>query len=237
MNMSDVPRIAAPVLLAAAIALSFPHEPPAQPVELAPGEAPLPSVADMRGALAEVLTAGSPGYDRGTVRAAVTVLEFADFGCRYCARFAIETYPSLAAEFVQTGQVRWKSVPFALGMFPNGGAAARAADCAGAQGAAAYGRLHDRLFAGQSQWQDAPDPEPLFRSYAEAAGLDVGRYTACYASDRAAAELRAANGLADRLGVRATPTFFINGTRVEGALPVEQFRALLLEALRGSDGH
>jgi protein-disulfide isomerase len=237
MNVSEVPRVAAPLLLAAAIVLSFPPEPPPQPIELPAGEAPMPSPAETRGALAQALAPGAPGFDRGPRRAEVTVLEFADFGCRYCARFSLATYPALAAEFVRTGRVRWKSVPFALGMFPNGGAAARAADCAGAQGPAAFDRIHDRLFARQDEWQHVADPDSLFRSYAGAVGLDVTGYAACTASDAAAEHLHAANDLADRLGVRATPTFFINGTRIEGALPVEQFRGVLRDAMRGSDGH
>ncbi len=49
--------------------------------------------------------------------------------------------------------------------------------------------------------------------------------------------IRAANDLADRMGVRATPTFFVNGRRVEGALPAEQFRAVLMDALRPSRGN
>jgi protein-disulfide isomerase len=237
MNANDVPRIAAPLLLAAAIVLSFPHEPAPQAIELPAGEAPAPSLAETRSALAQALAPGAPGYDRGSTRGDVTVLEFADFGCPYCARFADETYPSLATEFVKPGRVRWKAMPFVLGMFPNGEEAARAADCAGNQGAAPFGRMHDRLFARADEWKRVSDPTALFRFYAAAVGLDVSRFAACYAGDEPDARIRAANALADRLGVRATPTFFVNGARVEGALPVEQFRAVLLEALGGSHGN
>ena len=159
------------------------------------------------------------------------MLEFADFGCRYCASFNAETYAQLAAEFVHTGKVRWKDMPFAVGLFPNGDAAARAAVCAANQGKAAYVRMHDRLFAEQAAWQDAPDPLPFLLSYAGDIGLDQTRFVACYASDASEARVRAANALADRMGVRATPTFFINGRRLEGALPADEFRTLLLEVL------
>jgi protein-disulfide isomerase len=237
MNANDVPRVAAPLLLAAAIVLSFPHEPAPRAIELPAGVAPAPTRAEARGALLEALSPASPGYDRGSTRAAVTVIEFADFGCRYCARFAEETYPSLADEFVKPGTVRWKVVPFVLGMFPNGDEAARAADCAGNQGAAAFGRMHDRLFARADEWKRASDPAALFRTYAVAVGLDANRFAACYAGQETDARIRAANSLADRLGVRATPTFFIDGARVEGALPAAQFRAVLLEALGGPHGN
>ncbi len=231
MNANDVPRIAAPLLLAVAIVVSYRPQPAPLPVELPPGEPPAPPAAEVRAGWQQALAPGSPGYDRGARAAPVTVLEFADFGCRYCASFTVATYPQLAAEFVRTGRVRWKEVPFALGMFPNGDVAARAAACAAEQGREQFAKLHDRLFAEQDAWQDAPDPDALFRSYAEAAGLDVTRFASCDTSDATEARVRAANDLADRMGVRATPTFFINGRRLEGALPAAQFRVLLLQAL------
>jgi protein-disulfide isomerase len=231
MNTSDIPRIAAPVALAVAIVLSYRPQPAPTPVELAPGEPPPPSAAAAHAGWTDVLAAGSPGYDRGAKAAPVTVVEFADFGCRYCASFTADAYPELAAEFVKSGKVRWIEVPFALGMFPNGDAAARAAACAAEQGRGQFVKMHDRLFAEQGAWLDLSDPTPLFRSYAQAAGLDLARYAACYTSDATEARVRAADDLADRMGVRATPTFFINGRRLEGALPAPQFRSLLLEAL------
>jgi protein-disulfide isomerase len=230
MNMNDVPRIAAPLMLAAAILLSAPHRAAMQPVELPAGEAPMPSLAETLGAFDQALAPGAPGNDRGSTRPAVTVLEFADFGCRYCARFAAETYPALAGEFVTTGKVRWRYVPFVLGMFPNGDEAARAGTCAADQGPA-FGRMHDRLFERQSEWTSASDPAGAFASLARAAGLDAARFASCYASDATAARVREANALAEHMAVRSTPTFFVNGNRVEGALPVEQFRTVLLDAL------
>lgn len=232
MNPNAVPRLAAPLLLSAAIVLSAPRSAPPPPIELPPGEPPAPSVTETRAVFDEALTPGSPGHDFGATRAAVTVLEFADFGCRYCARFTMETWPALAMDFVRTGKVRWKVVPFVLGMFPGSDAAARAAECAADQGRAAFARLHDRLFERQAEWAGAPDPAGLFHSYAAAAALDTARFASCYANNWPGERVRAANELADRMGVRATPTFFIDGHRVEGALPAVQFRAVLLDALR-----
>lgn len=59
------------------------------------------------------------GHDRGSPNAPVVVIEFADFGCHYCARFAHETFPALDEEFIQSERVRWKLVPFVLGGFRN----------------------------------------------------------------------------------------------------------------------
>ena len=234
MNINEIPRIAAPLLLAAAILVSWPRREAVPLVELPAGEAPLPSAGETLAAFERAAAPGAPGYDRGSVRAAVTVVEFADFGCRYCALFAAEAYPRLAEEFVRTGKVRWRYVPFVLGMFPNGDGAARAAECAAEQGKAAFGAMHDLLYAQQETWTGAGDPTEVFRSYAARARLDGARFANCYASGEPAARIRLSNELADQMGVRATPTFFINGMRLEGALPVERFRAVLLEALQPS---
>jgi protein-disulfide isomerase len=232
MNKNDVPRVAAPLIVAAAILLSFQLERAPRPIALQPVDPPPPSADSTRAGLERALAPGAPGFDRGAARSPVTVLEFADFGCPYCAKFATETYPPLAAEFVKTGLVRWRYVPFVLGIFTNGDEAARAAECAGEQGQAAFARMHDRLFAAQDEWKEAADPEGLFRSFASGAGLNAARFASCYAGDSVGQRVAAANALADQLGVRATPTFFINGERVEGSLPLDQFRAVLMDALR-----
>jgi len=232
LNAREVPRIAAPLLLAAAIVVSFKLEQPEPPVELPGGAPTAPSAEATQAAYVRALAPGSPGIDRGAARAAVTVLEFSDFGCPYCARFAAETYPALATEFVATGRVRWVYMPFALGIFPNGDEAARAADCAGEQGPAAFRRMHDRLFADQESWKGSADAASAFHALASDAQLDMTRFAACYAGDAPSRRVHAADALADEMAVRATPTFFVNGRRIEGALPVEEFRTVLLTALQ-----
>lgn len=155
----------------------------------------------------------------------MTVYEFSDFGCRFCALFSQGTYPELHREFVATGKVRWVSVPFVMGMFPNGETAARASECAAEQ--EQFFAMHDRLFAGQSEWAKSKEPEQIFAGYAKQIGLDAARFTSCYAVRRGG--LRTANNThaAELFGIRATPTFIVDGRLIEGALPVEQFRQVL----------
>src|SRR5690606_24185800 len=81
------------------------------------------------------------GWVTGLDDAPVTVIEFSDFGCPFCAQFALDTYPTLHTEFVLAGQVRWIYVPFVIGRFPNGEGAALAGECAGEQGR--FWQMHD----------------------------------------------------------------------------------------------
>ncbi|MGQ0814990.1 MAG: DsbA family protein [Gemmatimonadota bacterium] len=167
------------------------------------------------------------GYDRGNPNAAVTVVEFGDFGCTACGHFARESFQRVEDEFIKSGIVFWKYVPFVAGL-PNGAAAARAAECAAEQGT--FWAMHDRLYADQSRWLRERDPKGAFASYAREIGVDVAQYESCYRENRGKARTRRNNSVARELRVRATPTFFINGRAVQGVLPFETFRTLLHNA-------
>lgn len=172
------------------------------------------------------------GYDVGDPAAQVVLVNFSDFGCPYCAAFARETYPALEREYVRTGKVYFKYVPFVMGMFRNAAHAARAAECAADEGQ--FWPMHDRLYVTQAEWKSSVSPyEQAFRLDARALGIDAERFRACYVERRTDARTATATELADRLRIRATPSFFVNGRLVEGALPLAQFREVLDGAIRG----
>jgi protein-disulfide isomerase len=101
-----------------------------------------------------------------------------------------------------------------------------AARCAGALGR--YWPYHDRLFAGQPDFQR----DDLIR-YAVEVGLARAPFTACLDERRFAAAVEADVAQARGLGIRSTPTFIINNRPLVGAHPVETFRSVIDEALRG----
>jgi protein-disulfide isomerase len=166
----------------------------------------------------------------GDPNAPITVVEFSDFGCRFCRQFATETYPALYREFVMSGKVRWKYVPYVLGIFPNGELAARAGECAAEQGEKAFWAMHDVLFERQREWQQG-EARSTFGRFAQELGLDEKRFQGCYDKDLRGERIRGNNELGRQLGVRGTPAFFINGARVEGAIPLEMFRMGLEQML------
>lgn len=171
------------------------------------------------------------GYNIGDPNAPVTVIEFSDFGCQFCGTFARESFPALRKEFIDTGKVRWKYIPFVLGIFPNGDRAAIAGMCAAAQGNDAFWQMHDLLYQKQREWKSIGDgARALFERYAAELQLDTRRFANCYDTARPGPELTRNIRLGQQLGVRATPTFFINGARVEGAIPLDLFRRVLQEA-------
>jgi len=180
------------------------------------GQAPSPEVA-----LGELF------HELPAPDARVTVVEFSDFGCPYSRRFALTTFPTLREEYVDAGKVRWRFVPFVLGMFSNGSEAMRASTCVAEQGEQAFWAMHDTLFTAQDEWKAARDADTLFLRYAEASGADGETFLACYRDARSADRVAAARALATDGGVRSTPTFFVNGQIVQGAVPLGEFRSVL----------
>jgi len=170
------------------------------------------------------------GYDLGDPSAPISIVEFSDFGCHFCRQFATETFPTLEREYIETGKVRWKYIPFVLGIFPNGDRAAIAGVCAAQQGDEAFWTMHDVLYASQDEWKsEGGAARQLFARYAEDAGLDEGQFLRCYDQNEPARDITTNDRLGRQLGVRATPTFFINGARVEGAIPLDLFKRVLDE--------
>jgi protein-disulfide isomerase len=172
------------------------------------------------------------GYDEGDPRAPVVVVNFSDFGCPYCGTYARETHPAIAREFIATGMVFYKYVPFVTGMFPNGDQAARTAECAADQGK--FAAMHDRLYADQAAWKRSGRPEEVFGRAATAIGLDRELFDACLARGHTDARTAAATEAARRLAIRATPSFFIDGQLAEGALPLDVFRNVLGQLTNGA---
>ncbi len=166
----------------------------------------------------------------GPADAAVSVVEFSDYGCTYCRRFSTEIFPQLYTEFMETGKVRWVHVPFILGKFPNAEEASAAAICAAEQGDGVFWPVHMKLFGRQPEWRAASDPLPVFLGYLKSTGGDAAAFESCYRSDRPGRVLARVEQIAAAAGVAATPTFFVNGQLVQGAVPLAEFRSILGEA-------
>ncbi len=174
----------------------------------------------------EVVDLADFGFDEGDIEgAAIRVIEFSDFGCIFCARFHVEDYHVLRAEFVATGDVAWKYVVVTVGGFPNGDLAALTGECVGEQGR--FPAIRDLLFEEREAWLEAePSAAPgVFRGFAQSVGADMTAYDACMSGEEAAARVDLQNRIANEVGVRGTPTFIVEGFPVQGAPPLENFRA------------
>jgi protein-disulfide isomerase len=182
-------------------------------------------------------TTTTPLTDRskGSAKAPVTVYEMSDFQCPYCKRFALETFPSLERDYINTGKVRWVFINFPLtSVHPHASAAAELALCAARQ--RGFWRIHDLLFQNQDAWAPLKEAGPFFVSLADSAGLSKQRLLTCLQAPGTLNEVRADAEGAARSGATSTPTFYIEGGLVEGALPLQIFRQVLDSVFREKTG-
>src|ERR687898_2819105 len=154
-------------------------------------------------------TAGFRGYLKGSERAPVEITEYADYQCPFCQTFATLQMPTIEERLIKTGRLRWRYRDFPLQMHPFARLAAHSAACADEQGK--YWQQHNRIYDGQQEWSAARDAAPLFRKYAQAVGLDLGRYDSCMESGKYAGRIQADYNSGAELGVSSTPTLLVNG--------------------------
>ena len=160
------------------------------------------------------------GYTLGYEDAPVTIVEFGDYACSACAEFHELSWPDVKRELIDSGVVLWRHVPFLLG-FRRGEDGAKAAQCAADQGA--FWEMHDRLFLRQKEWASQRKPKNALVEYATALALDGEVFRTCFEKNHPEDRIDAANDAAKELGIRVTPVFFIDGFRIQGALPADAF--------------
>ncbi len=160
------------------------------------------------------------GPAKGPEKAPITIVEFADFECGFCAR-AGETVAEVMKKY--PGKIRLVFRDYPLGFHQNAIPAAVAARCAGDQGK--YWPMHDKLFA-----SEALDVASLKKAAREV-GVDAGKFDACLDGNKHAAAVKADMAAGDQAGVNGTPAFFINGVPLSGAQPMEAFTQIIDEEL------
>lgn len=174
---------------------------------------------------------GFPYKGRQTAR--LTVIEFSDYQCPFCARHFRQTLPSIEKDYVRSGRIKYVFHDFPLeSIHKEAFKAAEAAHCAGDQGQ--YWAMHDRLFADQKALSAADIP-----LHGRAIGLDAAKFARCLDEGKYAQKVRAAIADARKAGVRSTPTFFLGRAEsggvvkvlktVRGAAPYEKFKEALEE--------
>lgn len=162
----------------------------------------------------------------GPVNASVVVVEFGDFQCPFC-RQAFPTVRELSEKYKTRVKFIWRDFPLSS-VHPDAQMAAEAGECAQEQGN--FWAYHDALFINQHDLSASA----LVR-YAQQVGLDATAFSACLTSRRFEQEVTQDLQAGLRAGVAGTPTFFINGQRLEGAIPTSIFEQILNEELRAAE--
>jgi protein-disulfide isomerase len=140
---------------------------------------------------------------KGDKNARVSLIEFADYQCPFCARFYRETLPQIEENYIFTGKVKFFFRNFPLERsHPQAFKAAVAANCAGEQGK--FWAMHHRLFTHQEELGSKD-----LLQHAKMLALDSSKFTRCLDSEESAAKVRRDLAEGEKAGVKVTPTFFL----------------------------
>lgn len=159
---------------------------------------------------------------KGDENASVTIVEFSDFECPFCAQFYRDTWPKIKSEYIDTGKVKLYYRHYPLSFHPSAHKLAVASECANEQGM--FWEMHDKIFDNQAAGDFADD---TITSWAGELGMDTTSFAACLASTKYDEKIKSDTADGTTAGVDGTPAFFINGERLVGAQPFESFKAVI----------
>ena len=159
----------------------------------------------------------------------VTLIEYGDYQCPYCEQY-YPTVKSVVTEFNDKIFFQFRNFPL-TNLHRNAFAASRAAEAAALQGK--FWEMHDALYdpADYQAWTVAANPNPNFEQYAAQIGLNSAKFKKDFASDQVNQTINADMEAGNKLKITGTPSFFINGKKVEIANDLKSFQKVLNEAI------
>lgn len=160
---------------------------------------------------------------KGSANAPVTIIEFTDYECPFCARHFTQTGPTLNG-LIQSGELKLVTMDYPLPFHPQAQKAGEAAHCARDQGGdEAYYEMHDLLFS-----SGVVGGEAAFKEYAKQIGLDASKFDSCLTSGKFAKLVQDNLAYGSSVGVQGTPGFFVGNDEegyraISGACPATTF--------------
>ncbi len=203
--------------------------------EAAAPAAPLAAVADSgqmnkpdpHQAVMLAVTSGARHF-QGNANAPITIIEFGDFNCGYCGRWAHETLPRIREKYVDTGKVKLAYIHYPI-LGADSMTAAQGTECAAQQQDNRFWDYHNILYANQGIGFTPANLTKL----AVDLGLDKTAFEQCLANFKDQPIIDEDIRLAQVMGVRGTPAFLVNGIPLAGAYPYEDFEHVIEGLLAG----
>ncbi len=159
----------------------------------------------------------------GMADAKVTITEFSDFQCPFCAKFFREAEPQIKQEYIETGKVKFVYKHFPIATHSNAQKSAEAAECAADMGGQdAFWKMHDKMFQ-NSNLLSASN----LKRFAGEIGLNMTDFNLCLDSGVMRSRVVKDQEEGKKLGVTGTPSFFINGQKIDGAQPFSIFKSAI----------
>ena len=164
----------------------------------------------------------------GKADAPVTIVEFSDFQCPFCSR-AADVVTEVKKKYGKS-KVKIAFKHFPLPSHPEAKPASIASMCVADQSSDNFWKYHDLVFKNQRELS----PEKL-EEYAKKVGANIEKFKACFSSNKFQTLVESDQQQGEKLGVRATPTFFVNGRLISGAQPIEKFSEIIDEELASAE--
>lgn len=169
----------------------------------------------------------SSDWIRGNKEAGLTLVEYSDFQCPACASY----YPlvkNLESDYGEKLRTVYRHFPLRQ-THSNANLAGQAAEAAGKQNK--FWEMHDLIFEKQKEWADAREAQTIFENFARELSLDIEKFRNDLNSDEVKNKVETDFQSGLDSGVNATPTFFLNGKKIDNPRSYEQFKSIIDQAL------
>jgi protein-disulfide isomerase len=163
----------------------------------------------------------------GNPQAKVTVIEYASASCPHCAEFNNEVFPAFKAKYIDTGKIHYVFREFLTPPVEVAASGFLIARCAGKD---KYFNVLDAIYRGQQAMYQSGDYRGALLRIAESAGMTEAQFNACTTDDAALKALSDRVDKAVKDGINATPTFLVNGTKMDGAATLANLDAAIAAA-------
>lgn len=163
----------------------------------------------------------------GEGKSGVNVTEYGDFECPACYQY-YPVFKQLKEKYKDQVTFQFRHFPI-VSIHPKAMAAHRAAEAAGRQGK--FWEMHDILYEQQNSWKEVPNQATVFEGYATQLGLDMEKFKQDVTSGSVAADIQADIKAGEDAGATGTPTFLIDGIRIDNPNSIEAFEKLIEDAI------
>jgi len=182
------------------------------------------------------ITVNAVGRTLGNASAPVTIIEYADFQCPWCKRAAANIMPQIERDFIEPGKasLEFRHYPIVDRNGPGKEShwAAYAAECANEQGK--FWEYYQTLFANQKGENEGDFTKPKLEGFAKDLGLNEEQFNSCLESEKYSDVVAQMQKEGEAQGVTGTPTFFINGVKLQAA-DYSSFKRAIEQALRNAE--
>lgn len=167
----------------------------------------------------------SSDWIRGSASSTVTLVEYSDFQCPACGAY-FPLVERLVKENATTTRLVYRHFP--LPQHANAIPASLASEAAGKQGK--FWEMYDMIFSTQKDWEASTDSAKIFSGYAQKLGLDMTKYAADVASKEIKDKITASVAAGQKAGINSTPTFYVNGKKIQNPNSYEEFNKIIDDA-------